>query len=303
MSRAIHGVIDRVYRNGELVAERHRYDNRLTMAVLSRLDKQAEGLDENAPVARAVSHEFDRFLDLLPQGVEGAERFLAARFPPPLEDGRPSLPPDTELHRLARLAAYETLGVALPEEVDVADLDPAQMESWTEDQLTRAEFSGFLKEVSEAEWPLAVRSPPTAPLGEGDQPEAGGGAGAERPDGPSEPAPDETHGMCKLRIRYHPPAAAPAPEPDDFANCEIWEESDGEWVTNFPPPPGFDGHEEGEPGGDDYRRALTETEAAIIGVTEEQVAAERAAILAERLAREEAAHDRFFSYMAAGEAG
>ncbi len=59
MSRATHGVIDRVYRNGELVAERHRYDNRLTMAVLSRLDKQAEGLGENAPVARAVAEQVE----------------------------------------------------------------------------------------------------------------------------------------------------------------------------------------------------------------------------------------------------
>ncbi len=129
MSRAVHGVIDRVYRNGELVAERHRYDNRLTLAVLARLDKQAEGLGEDAPVARAVAHEFDRFLDLLPQGTEGAERFLAARFPPPLENGRPSSPPDTELARLARLGAYEIHGVALPAEVDVADLDPADMKA------------------------------------------------------------------------------------------------------------------------------------------------------------------------------
>lgn len=80
MSRARHGVIDRVYRNGELVAERHRYDNRLTMAVLTRLDRLAEGHGENAPVIRAVAQEFDQFLDLLPQGLQAAEEFVAARL-------------------------------------------------------------------------------------------------------------------------------------------------------------------------------------------------------------------------------
>ncbi len=62
----------------------------------------------------------------------------------------------------------------------------------------------------------------------GDHAEHGGGVGAEGPDGTSEPAPDETNGMCKLRklyLRYHPPIpATPAPEPeaDAFENCEIW---------------------------------------------------------------------------------
>jgi hypothetical protein len=45
MSRSRHGVIDRIYKNGGLVAERHRCDNRLTMAVLTRLDHLAEGRD------------------------------------------------------------------------------------------------------------------------------------------------------------------------------------------------------------------------------------------------------------------
>jgi hypothetical protein len=79
-SRSRHGVIDRIYRNGELVAERHRYDNRLTMAHLTRLDRLAAE-SERRPEVHAVAAEYDRFLDLLPEGNAGAERFLAARFP------------------------------------------------------------------------------------------------------------------------------------------------------------------------------------------------------------------------------
>jgi hypothetical protein len=174
MSRARHGVIDRVYRNGELVAERHRYDNRLTMAVLTRLDRLAEGLGENAPVIRAVAQEFDRFLDLLPHGTKGAERFLAVRFPAN-RDGTPRpaqepVPDDEDLELsagseralLCRLGGYQRHGVGLPDEADLDDLDPAEMESWTPEQIDRANFSGFLCLLGREQWPQSVRE------GEGD---------------------------------------------------------------------------------------------------------------------------------------
>ena len=186
LSRARHGVIDRVYRNGELVAERHRYDNRLSMAVLTRLDRIAEGHGENAPVIRAVAQEFDQFLDLLPQGLQAAEEFVAARFPAAAATarrrgcanrsgcfGKPA-PSGTEEARLARLGHYEQYGVGLPEEIETDDLMPEEMERWTEDQLDRARASGFLKMLDEREWPEAAR------------------------DG----AADDTNGMCEVRKLY-----------------------------------------------------------------------------------------------------
>ena len=191
MSRARHGVIDRVYRNGELVAERHHYDNRLTMSVLTRLDRQAEGLGENAPVIRAIAQEFDRYLDLLPQGTKGAERFLAVRFPiyrageprpvsePMPEDEDALLPTGCERALLRRLGGYQRHGVGLPDEADLDDLDPAEMESWTQEQIDRANFSGFLALLGREQWPRSVRE------GEG----------------------DGTDGKCHLRqlyLRYFP---------------------------------------------------------------------------------------------------
>jgi hypothetical protein len=281
MSRARHGVIDRVYRNGELVAERHRYDNRLTMAVLTRLDRLAEGLGENAPVVRAVAQEFDQFLDLLPRGVQGAEAFLAARFPAPLADGRPAPveePPagdgeipvsGSERALLARLDAYRAFGVALPAEIELDGLDPAEMERWTDEQWERAEFSGFLEKIDERDWPEAARA-------EG---------------------PDDADGMCKVRqlyLRYNPPrpAAEPPEAEEDFAGCSVWEddESAGGWATDFPPPAGFDGWEEGEPGEEDYKRELTDEELAAIGADPESEEAERD----EWLAEQHAARQRYF---------
>jgi hypothetical protein len=320
MSRARHGVIDRVYRNGELVAERHRYDNRLTMAVLARLDRLAEGHGENAPVIRAVAQEFDQFLDILPQGNEAAQAFLEERFPSPSPSmgevrvgvdratrsaspksprPRPNAAPTPtlphqggggrdEISLLGRLATYEEFGVGLLAELDTDDLDPAEMESWTDGQMERAMLSGFLAKLRPLEWPEAARNPPRD--GEGDHPQGGGGG----------PEADGTDGMCKLRKLYllHCPQAlvpdeASLAEPEyDFADCSVWEEEEGEWLTDFPPPDGFDGFEQGEPGDEDYRRALTEEELKAIGADEQTLEAERSELLAEQ----KAARMRYFGF-------
>lgn len=278
LSRARHGVIERVYRNGELVAERHRYDNRLTMAVLARLDRLAEGHGENAPVIRAVAREFDEFLERLPQGLAAAEAFVAARFPAPDGAGRPipvdepegvdgsSPPSGSEQALLARLGCFEDYGAGLPEEIDTDDLDPERMAEWTEDQFDRAEASGFLKMLSEREWPEAARQ------------------GSE----------DGTDGMCQMRqlYRLYQPPKRPVAEPeeeDDFAGCSVWEEEAG-WMTDFPPPAGFDGYEEGEPGGDYYKRELAAEERPLIEEEEALDREEEQALLAEM----EAARRRFF---------
>ena len=296
MSRSVHGVIDRVYRNGELVAERHRYDNRLTMAVLTRLDRQAEGLGEGADVARAIAQEYDRFLDLLPQGVEGAEEFVTTRFPTPSPacgrgSGRgsvetPPAPPSvdeppssngltpttgTEAALLARLSYYERRGVGLPTELDVEDLDPEEMQGWTEEQWDRAHQSGLLRMLCPSEWPEAARA-----------------AGA-----------DETNGMCKLRklYRFYNPKAAAAEEAqpeDDFANCEVWQEEEGRWLTNFPPPARFEGWQEGAPGTEDYAREPTQAELETILRRAAGEEALEAALLDQRISEEAAARDRFF---------
>lgn len=42
LSRAMNGCVEAIHRDGVIVAEKHRYDNRLSMAVLTRLDRQTE---------------------------------------------------------------------------------------------------------------------------------------------------------------------------------------------------------------------------------------------------------------------
>jgi hypothetical protein len=157
MSRVRYGVVDRIYRNGELVAERHRHDNRLAMAVLSRLDRRVEEKAGATAAIRAVAEEFEQFLDLLPAGNSAAEAFLARRLgesqlePPHAEQW--DYPPDGDLTLMARAAHCERHGVGLPSEVEIDDLDPTQMESWNDDQLRRAEGSGLLASLEDEQWP------------------------------------------------------------------------------------------------------------------------------------------------------
>ena len=42
------------------------------------------------------------------------------------------------------------------------------------------------------------------------------------------------------------------------------DEGTDNWMTDFPPPPGFDGYEDGEWGEDDYARACTAEEPSIL---------------------------------------
>jgi hypothetical protein len=54
-----------------------------------------------------------------------------------------------------------------------------------------------------------------------------------------------------------------APEPR-WSGDEVWDEADGAWWTIFPPPPGFDGEEEGNWGDAGYKRTLSAAEEAAI---------------------------------------
>lgn len=263
-SRAMHGCVDRVYKEGELVAERHRHDNRLAMAVLTRLDRQAEGLGEGAATARAIAQEFDQFLDIVGNAGEGAQEFLAARAPAAENTLQASKKIESDSSLLARLTAYRKYEAGLAHEIKTSDLDPAGMEEWSDEQWSRAEFSGLLDRLPESAWPDAARVE-----AEGD---------------------DE--GNCRVR-RFYRDRRRSDEEDDGF---ELWEDENGEWRTDYPPPKGFDGARDGEFGDDDYSRALSPAEQA---VTEAEIAAEanaEAEELAAELADASAARDRRFGF-------
>ena len=171
-SRALNGVVDKIYRNGELWGERHRHDNRLAMAVLTRLDRQCEGLGEGAATARIVAQEWDQFLDIVEDGGDGAGDFLASRAAKArdlAEQAQAAAAGEAgilavddvyrSLEKFERLFAYSMFGGGLDGEADMTGLEPAGMASWTDNDWDRAGRGGLLDSLRAHEWPEAARQP------------------------------------------------------------------------------------------------------------------------------------------------
>ena len=76
---------------------------------------------------------------------------------------------------------------------------------------------------------------------------------------------------------------------------DVWETDEG-WWTDYPPPEGFDGEEQGEYGALKYRRTLTPEEQAVV---DSDLAAEKA----EAVARGEAQRLAFFFGVEVAEEG
>jgi hypothetical protein len=191
-SRARNGVVERIYKDGTVVAERHRYDNRLTMSVLARLDSRIDRAEEKGAAHLALVARWDEYLDAVAEDRR--------------EDG------------LALLAPPEPPAPAVPE--------PSQ--------------DGFSRD----------------------------------------------HELHELHLGGEA-------EIDDEDGLHVWE-VDGGWWTDFPPPPGFEGDEDGEYGDRDYRRTLSPAEQAVIDADLAEDAAESAEELAAERTLAEARRDAFF---------
>ena len=140
MSRALDGQVRTLRRNGEVWGEEHRFDNRLATAMLTRLDRLAESDHHLHSSARFVAEELDQFLDLVCDQGKGAVGFVRSRL-------RLGYEGHAETRTLLRADNYRDYGVGMPGEIDVSDLDPANMAGWTREQAERAERSGFLDEL------------------------------------------------------------------------------------------------------------------------------------------------------------
>ncbi|MES2443692.1 MAG: hypothetical protein V4574_12745 [Pseudomonadota bacterium] len=139
MDRVLHGTTETVtYRSGETLT-RHRHDNRLAMAMLTRMDRAADAARGEAghAAARLVAAEFDQFLDMVGRdgGPARAGLFLGARA----EEATPD-----DLAPIRALARADKWLRAHGGEADVADLDPAARAGWTAEQWARAEAAGLV---------------------------------------------------------------------------------------------------------------------------------------------------------------
>lgn len=152
-------------KDGEIVATRHRHDNRLAMAMLTRLDRKAEAYREDERLVTVVAEEFEELLDAIESGAEDAEDFIESRRPPYEEfqaREREARPEEGAYGNWLSRHRYDAMD---PAEVPIADLNPVECDSWNENQWIRAERSGLLDRI-EAE--AAAKTPAGKPGAEGD---------------------------------------------------------------------------------------------------------------------------------------
>jgi hypothetical protein len=70
--KAIDGVTDTVVRDGKVIAERRRFDWRLSTSVLARLDKRCDSAAETGSPHLAVAARWDEWLKLMSSGDDAA---------------------------------------------------------------------------------------------------------------------------------------------------------------------------------------------------------------------------------------
>jgi hypothetical protein len=144
LSRAMDGWIEQIVRDGIVVAERRRFDNRLSMAMLTRLDRLAEGREgEEAELLRALSDDLEDYVETLETGGD-EDAFVEARKPQePEESGRPGFRRD-DLDTVAALSGCRDWRHVPFGDVPVGGLDPERTEDWDVEDWVRAGRSHFL---------------------------------------------------------------------------------------------------------------------------------------------------------------
>ena len=120
MDRAVNGYEEVTSKLDDGTTMRGKFDNRLGMGLLGRLDRMAEAQamkGSRTAQVMLVVQDFESFLDLIERGGKGAEAalFFEARDPDPVENRRPF---DCELDRIS--AADEAVPDMFDEEPEVA---------------------------------------------------------------------------------------------------------------------------------------------------------------------------------------
>jgi len=142
MSRAVNGQVDQLWRDGQPWRERRRQDNRLGLALLTRLDRIAAESDLD-PAATMVADEFEQFVAIAADGGRHAADFVRHRSG--LGLGR------REAEALERSENYLRYGGGHPREIDVSDIAADWRETLTPEQVERGLRTGVLRKPRPSE--------------------------------------------------------------------------------------------------------------------------------------------------------
>lgn len=136
--QATDGLTETITRNGEIIAERHRHDSRLSIAVLHRLDKRCDRAEDHGARHLPLIARWEEWLQLVAKGDNAAA--LALLDPPAAENA-----PDHQLHQLP-------LGENPTDDDDRVDEEQHfwldEDDVWTTDYPPPPGFDGF----ENAEW-------------------------------------------------------------------------------------------------------------------------------------------------------
>jgi hypothetical protein len=146
LSRSINGCIEAIHQNGEITGERHRFDNRLSMAVLTRLDRLAEKEGHRAEQLRAVSEDLDDFLDCVESGGD-ADDFIDSRGP---DAERPEPRREEDMDGMASLLGCLHLKSVHPLDIDISNMSEDRT-MWPPQDYPRGYYSGYLEWLEQCE--------------------------------------------------------------------------------------------------------------------------------------------------------
>jgi hypothetical protein len=133
-----------------IVGTRHHHDNRLGMAMLTRLDRKAEAYREDERLVTAVAEELEELLDCIEEGGD-AEDFILSRTPPPRTYRPQDRLPRADQDWVDDYEIRHRYDLVDPADVDISDLDRAGIPRWSRDQWARAERSGLLERIERDE--------------------------------------------------------------------------------------------------------------------------------------------------------
>ena len=140
--RAVHGTVDQVWKDGEVVAERHRHDNRLSIAVLNRLDARCDRADRIGAATQRVVAGWVSYLAALAEDRTADALALLEPPAPPLASTTPVDPilgqgsDPMLIHQLHQLRA----GKAIDETGDFDDADDDDERVWVQNYTWRTNF-------------------------------------------------------------------------------------------------------------------------------------------------------------------
>jgi len=93
--------------DGALIGTKHRHDNRLAMAMLTRADKKAEAYREGERLTVAIAEEFEELLDII-EAEGDAEAFIDSRTPAGEEYRPRERLPDADEEQMARYYRFRS---------------------------------------------------------------------------------------------------------------------------------------------------------------------------------------------------